>query len=236
MGVITNCCSRQTIIQSSSISVYSLSEEDSSKNNELYQNEILVISDIDQALKFITSKDYYILLLKKRPKHKISKIICSKLGNNDIITLINNLFQWIKNEEFEDCDENSKRDINSIKGNIKISLNFILKELKTIKYKEKIEIYILQALTSISLIIQCLLYLSNNKKEINEFKISIWGKKNIIDEAKKYGFQASYFLYLLKKKYQNNLDDDNKITNEKKEEYNSFFKTTIDFVNDLINS
>ena len=108
--------------------------------------------------------------------------------------------------------------------------------MKTIKYKEKIEIYILQSLTSISLIIQCLLYLSNNKKEINEFKISIWGKKNIIDEAKKYGFQASYFLYLLKKKYQNNLDDDNKITNEKKEEYNSFFKTTIDFVNDLINS
>ena len=74
MGVITNCCSRQTIIQSSSISVYSLSEEDSSKNNELYQNEILVISDIDQALKFITSKDYYILLLKKYLSIKYLKL------------------------------------------------------------------------------------------------------------------------------------------------------------------
>ena len=63
MGVITNCCTKQTIIQSSSISVYSLTEENSSNNNELDQNEILVISDIDQALKFITSKDYYTLLI-----------------------------------------------------------------------------------------------------------------------------------------------------------------------------
>ena len=236
MGVITNCCTRQTIIQSSSISVYSLTEEDTSKNKELYQNEIITISDKDQALKFITSKDYYTLLLKKIPKHIISKNICSKLNNDDIMTLINNLFQWIKNEEFENYDENSKKDINSIKENIKISLNYILKELQNIKYNEKLEIYILQSLTSLSLIVQCLLFLSNNNKEINEYKINIWGKKNIAEEAQKYGFHASYFLCLLKKKYQNNLIDENKITNNIKEEYNSFYKITIDFVNCLINS
>ena len=236
MGVITNCCTNQTIIHSSSISVYSLTEVDNSNNNELYQNELITISDKDQALKFITSKDYYTLILKKIPKHIISKSICSKFNNIDIINLIINLFHWIKNEEFENCDENTKRDINSIKENIKISLNFILKELTNIKYKEKMEIYILQALTSISLIVQCLLFLSNNNKGINEFKINIWGKKNIVDEAKKYGFQASYFLCLLKKKYQNNLNNENKISNEQKEEYNSFYKTTIDFVNDLFNS
>ena len=236
MGVITNCCTRQTIIQSSSISVYSLTEEYTSQNKELHQNEIITISDKDQALKFITSKDYYILLLKKIPKHIISKSICSKLNNNDMITLINNLFQWIKNEEFDNCVDNSKRDINSIKENIKISLNYILKELQNIKYKEKIEIYILQALTSISLIVQCILFLSNNNKEINEYKLNIWGNKNIIEEAQKYGIQASYFLILLKKKYQDNLNDENKITKEKIEEYNSFYKITTDFVNYLIDS
>ena len=236
MGAIANCCTRQTIIQISSMSVYSLTEEDTSKNKELYQNEIITISDKDHAFKFITSKDYYTLLLKKIPKHIISKSICSKLNNIEIITLINNLFQWINNEEFLNCDECSKRDIDSIKENIKISLNYILKELKNIKFKEKIEIDILQALTSISLIVQCLLYLSNNRQEIKEFKINIWGKKNIVDEAKKYGFQASYFLCLLKKKYQNNLNIENRITNEKKEEYNSFYTITLDFVNFLINS
>ena len=236
MGVITNCCTRQTIIQSSSISVYSLTEEYTSQNKELHQNEIITISDKDQAFKFITSKDYYILLLEKIPKHIISKSICSKLNNNDMITLINNLFQWIKNEEFDNCVDNSKRDINSIKENIKISLNYILKELQNIKYKEKIEIYILQALTSISLIVQCILFLSNNNKEINEYKLNIWGNKNIIEEAQKYGIQASYFLILLKKKYQDNLNDENKITKEKIEEYNSFYKITTDFVNYLIDS
>ena len=108
--------------------------------------------------------------------------------------------------------------------------------MKNIQFKEKIEIYILQALTSISLIAQCLLFLSNNNKDISEYKINIWGKKNIVEEAKKYGFQASYFLCLLKKKYQNNINDENKITNEKKEEYNSFYQISIDFINCLINS
>ena len=235
MGVITNCCTNQKIIESSSISVYSLTEASTPKNNELNMNEIITISDKDQAFKFITTKDYYTLLLKKMPKHLISKNICLKLNNTDIITLINNLFNWIKNEEFENCDENTRRDINSIKGNIKISLNFILKELQKLIYNEKIEIYIVQALTSISLIVQCILFLSNKNTGIDEFKINIWGNKNIVDEAKKYGFQASYFLCLLKKKYQNNLNAENKITNEKKEEYNLFYKTTIDFVNDLFN-
>ena len=242
MGVITNCCTRQSIIQSSSISVYSLTEEDAPKNNDQYKNELINVSDAEHAFNFITSKDYYSLLLKKIPKHIISKKICLKLNNADIISLINKLFEWIRKEEFNDIDENSKKTIDLIKENTKISLNYLLTEIQNIKYNEKLEIYILQGLTSISLIVQCLLFLANNKNtDMNEFKLNIWENKNIVEEAKKYGFHAAYFIYLIKNKYNgknNELNElnENKITIEKKEQINNFYKASIDFMNDLINT
>ena len=129
MGVITNCCTSKSIIQSSSISVYSLSGIDSTQNNDIYKDIIPPISDLDQACKFITSKEYYPLLQKKIPKHIISKKICLKLNNKDIMKLINNLYQWILHEEFEKCDESTKKNITLIKDNTKTSLNYVLKEL-----------------------------------------------------------------------------------------------------------
>jgi hypothetical protein len=235
MGVITNCCTSQSTIQSS-ISIYSLSDDDIFKNIE---NEIPTISDVNHAFKFITSKDYYSLLIKKIPKHIISKKICYKLTNNDIISLINNLFEWIKKEELE-IDEIAKKSINLIKENAKISLNYILKEIKTIQYNDKIEVSILQSLTCVSLITQCLLYLANKQnEEILEYKYNLWENKNIIEEAKKYGFQAAYFLLLVKKKYTNNINngnDKNRITNEKKEEVSSYYKISLNYAFDIINS
>ena len=73
---------------------------------------------------------------------------------------------------------------------------------------------------------------------MNEFKLNIWENKNIVEEAKKYGFHAAYFLALIKNKYngKNNELNENKITNEKKEEIKSFYKASMDFMNDLINS
>ena len=235
MGVITNCCTSQSTIQSS-ISIYSLSDDDIFKNIE---NEIPTISDVNHAFKFITSKDYYSLLIKKIQKHIISKRICFKLTNNDIISLINNLFEWIKKEELE-SDEIAKKSINLIKENAKISLNYILKEIKTIQFNEKIEVSILQSLTCVSLITQCLLYLANKQnEEILEYKYNLWENKNIIEEAKKYGFQAAYFLLLVKKKYINNINngnDKNRITNEKKEEVSSYYKISLNYAFDIINS
>ena len=235
MGVITNCCTSQSTIQSS-ISIYSLSDDDIFKNIE---NEIPTILDVNHAFKFITSKDYYSLLIKKIPKHIISKKICFKLTNNDIISLINNLFEWIKKEELE-SDEIAKKSINLIKENAKISLNYILKEIKTIQFNDKIEVSILQSLTCVSLITQCLLFLANKQnKEILEYKYNLWENKNIIEEAKKYGFQAAYFLLLVKKKYTNNINngnDKNRITNEKKEEVSSYYKISLNYAFDIINS
>ena len=239
MGALVNCCSKQSVIYSSSISIYSVNENEMSKTNNSYNDIIAPISDINQALKFITSKEYYNLLIQNIPKHIISKKICQKLNNNDIMTIINNLLDWIKNENLDNCDETTKKNINLIKENTLHGLRFILKELKDIKFNEKLDIFILQAFTSTSLIIQCILYLKNkNNQNDNSFKISIWGNQNIVNEAKKYVFQAAYFLLMIKKKYGNNENNtsENKITNEIKEEINNFYKICVDFANDIIKS
>ena len=241
MGVINICCTKDLIIQSSSISIYSQTEEETLENNDKYKDIISSsINDINQALKFITSDEYYPLLLKKIPKHIISKKICQNLNNNDIITLLNNLVDWIQNENAYNCDQNSKKDINLIKENTKNGLKYILKELKDKKLNnQKIDAYILQALTSISLIVQCILYIINKNKGTKEFNISIWGAGNIVDEAKKYVFQAAYFLLLTKKKYNNenkNINNENKITNDKKDEINNYYRISIQFTKDIIDS
>lgn len=242
MGAITNCCSRQSIIQSSSISIYSMNENEQLSTNDIYKDLIPTILDVNHALNFTTSKDYYILLLKKIPKHIISKKICIKLNNSEIITLINKLLDWIISENIYDCDESTKQNINLIKENSKNGLKYILKELKDVKYGETLDIYILQALTSTSLISQCVLFLKSqsNPTDSEDFKICIWGKDNIANVAKNCAFQAAYFLLLTKKKYSNKTDDsnkdENKITNELKDQINKYCKISIDFTNDLINS
>ena len=139
----------------------------------------------------------------------------------------------------DNCDESAKQSINLIKENTLHGLRFILKELKDTKFNEKLEIFILQAFTSASLIAQCILHLKNkNDKNDNTFKLSIWGSQNIVNEAKKYVFQAAYFLLLIKKKYENkeNNSSENKITNEIKEQINNYCKISIDFFNDIIKS
>jgi hypothetical protein len=238
MGVIVSCCTGNSEIQNSSISVYTLSGIEPINNNDLYKDEIPNITDLNQAYTFITSKDYYPLLCKKIPKHIISKKICLKLNNTDIMTLINNLFEWIRKEEFYDCDDTTKKNINFIKENTKMSLNYILKELKDNKFNnDKINIFMLQSLTHMSIIVQCILFLVNNKnKESNIYNSCIWDNKNIIHEAKINAFQAAYFLLLTKNKNNKDTNLENKITNEKKEEIKDYYKVSLNFAYDLINS
>ena len=240
MGAIANCCSRQSIIQSSSISIYSMNENEQLNTNDINKELIPTILDVNHALNFTTSKDYYTLLLKNIPKHIISKKICNKLNNSEIITLINKLLDWIISENIDDCDESSKQKINLIKENSKSGLKYILKELKDVKFSEKLDIYILQALTSTSLISQIVLFLKsqNNPNDSENFRICIWDQKNIVNVAKNFIFHASYFLLLTKKKYSKKTDDnsENKITNEIKDQINKYCKISIDFTNNIIKS
>ena len=242
MGAIANCCTRQSVIQSSSVSIYSMNENDQLNSNDLYKDLIPTILDVNHALHFITSKEYYTLLLKNIPKHKISKKICNKLNNSEIITLISKLLDWIISENIDDCDESSKQKINLIRENSKSGLKYILKELKDVKFGGTLEIYILQALTSTSLISQIVLFLKsqNNPSDSENFRICVWDKDNIVHVAKNCIFQAAFFLLLTKRKYSNKTDNnlkiENKITNELKDQINKYCKISIDFTNYIIKS
>jgi hypothetical protein len=219
-----------------------MSESEQLNTNDLYKDLIPTILDVNHALNFTTSKEYYTLLLKNIPKHKISKKICNKLNNSEIITLIYKLLDWIISENIDDCDESSKQKINLIKENSKSGLKYILKELKDVKFSEKLDIYILQALTSTSLISQIVLFLKsqNNPSDSENYRICIWDKENIVNVAKNCIFQATYFLLLIKKKYSNktgnNSKNENKITDELKDQINKYCKISIDFTNYIIKS
>jgi hypothetical protein len=233
MGVITNCCTQQNITESLSISVYSTSQDEKWQKEDLYKN-ISEFEDISHAFIFITSKDYYPLILKKIPKHIISKKICQKLSNKDIMELINKLLNWIKEQNIDNFEEKAKKEIIMIKQNTGISLNYIIKKLKDLNFGNKTECFLIQALTSISLIVQCILFI------INGYSTSIWGNKNIAQEAKKYAFQCAYFLSMTKCKYDgggvsDNSKINNKVTKEVKEKLNFFYQLASDFTEVVIN-
>ena len=192
MGVITRCCTRESIISNSQISLYSNSDTES-KIQKIKE----IPSDIDKnnAFHFIISDKFYELLTKKISKNSIIEQITKDMNINETITLMNELLKWINNFESND----NKQSINAIKTNAKCSLGFLLKEMKNNNYEEKNNYFITKSLGNMGLIAQSLLFLKNNESIKNDvYKINIWKNKDIVKETKKYGFQAAFFILLYK--------------------------------------
>ena len=190
MGVITRCCTRESIISNSQISLYSNSDTES-KIQKIKE----IPSDIDKnnAFHFIISDKFYELLTKKISKNSIIEQITKDMNINETITLMNELLKWINNFESND----NKQSINTIKTNAKCSLGFLLKEMKNNNYEEKNNYFITKSLSNMGLIAQSLLFLKNNESIKNDvYKINIWKNKDIVKETKKYGFQAAFFILL----------------------------------------
>ena len=231
MGVITKCCTRELIISNSQISLYSVSEIENKeeKNKELPSN-----FDVKGAFNFIISDKFYSLISQNNQKHSIIGQISANMNINEIILLIEEILKYINNFE---PNEKYKVSINIIKSNVKCSYECLIKEMKNNNYKEKNNYYITRALGNICIILQSLLYLKNNEKDI--YKTNIWNNKDIIKESKKYGIQGAFFLIVFKNKNKNkeinSNEDKEKIKNELKKEINECYKVTSDFCNDLFN-
>jgi len=202
MGGLNNCCGAKPNIPASAISIYSMNEDEVWNNNNQYKSQIKTIYDSNQGLNYITSSEFYSLLIKKFPRHIISRSICEKLSNNEISSLISKLFDCILNVSTKGCNENTKSDIDKIKLNTNLSLRYFIIDIKEIRFKEETDCFLLQALTCEYLIVQSLLFLINSRnKEDNEYKINIWDNKDIVKEAKIYALETSYFLFHVRKKY-----------------------------------
>ena len=229
MGVITRCCTRESIISNSQISLYSNSDTES-KIQKIKE----IPSDIDKnnAFHFIISDKFYELLTKKISKNSIIEQITKDMNINETITLMNELLKWINNFESND----NKQSINTIKTNAKCSLGFLLKEMKNNNYEEKNNYFITKSLSNIGLIAQSLLFLKNNESIRNDvYKINIWKNKDIVKETKKYGFQAAFFILLYKdRKININEGEKEKIKEELLQEINQNYKLSVNFCDDLI--
>ena len=229
MGVITRCCTRESIISNSQISLYSNSDTES-KIQKIKE----IPSDIDKnnAFHFIISDKFYELLTKKISKNSIMEQITKDMNINETITLMNVLLKWINNFESND----NKQSINSIKTNAKCSLGFLLKEMKNNNYEEKNNYFITKSLSNMGLIAQSLLFLKNNESIKNDvYKINIWKNKDIVKETKKYGFQAAFFILLYKdRKININEGEKDKIKEELLQEINQNYKLSVNFCDDLI--
>ena len=229
MGVITRCCTRESIISNSQISLYSNSDTES-KIQKIKE----IPSDIDKnnAFHFIISDKFYELLTKKISKNSIMEQITKDMNINETITLMNELLKWINNFESND----NKQSINAIKTNAKCSLGFLLKEMKNNNYEEKNNYFITKSLSNMGLIAQSLLFLKNNESIRNDvYKINIWKNKDIVKETKKYGFQAAFFILLYKdRKININEGEKEKIKEELLHEINQNYKLSVNFCDDLI--
>ncbi len=229
MGVITRCCTRESIISNSQISLYSNSDTES-KIQKIKE----IPSDIDKnnAFHFIISDKFYELLTKKISKNSIMEQITKDMNINETITLMNELLKWINNFESND----NKQSINTIKTNAKCSLGFLLKEMKNNNYEEKNNYFITKSLSNMGLIAQSLLFLKNNESIRNDvYKINIWKNKDIVKETKKYGFQAAFFILLYKdRKININEGEKEKIKEELLQEINQNYKLSVNFCDDLI--
>ena len=230
MGVITRCCTRESIISNSQISLYSNSDSDIKiqKINELPSN-----SDKNSAFQFITSDKLYKLLSQKISKNAIIGQMIKDMNTNEIILLMNELLKWINNFESKD---NNKNIIDTIKINAKCSYEFLLKEMQKNNYEGKDNYFMIKAVSYMSLIVQSLLFLNNNENDKDDtYKINIWKDKDIIKEKKKYGFQGAFFILLYKNKNINiNEGDKEKIKEELLQELNQYYKLSVNFCNDLV--
>ena len=230
MGVITRCCTRESIISNSQISLYSNSDSDIKiqKINELPSN-----SDKNSAFQFITSDKLYKLLSQKISKNAIIGQMIKDMNTNEIILLMNELLKWINNFESKD---NNKNIIDTIKINAKCSYEFLLKEMQKNNYEGKDNYFMIKAVSYMSLIVQSLLFLNNNENDKDDtYKINIWKDKDIIKETKKYGFQGAFFIVLYKNKNINiNEGDKEKIKEELLQELNQYYKLSVNFCNDLV--
>ena len=230
MGVITRCCTRESIISNSQISLYSNSDSDIKIQNI---NELPSNSDKNSAFQFITSDKLYKLLSQKISKNAIIGQMIKDMNTNEIILLMNELLKWINNFESKD---NNKNIIDTIKINAKCSYEFLLKEMQKNNYEGKDNYFMIKAVSYMSLIVQSLLFLNNNENDKDDtYKINIWKDKDIIKETKKYGFQGAFFILLYKNKNINiNEGEKEKIKEELLQELNQYYKLSVNFCNDLV--
>ena len=228
MGLMVGCCKTEQS-PNSEISV-NIDEYD-----EKLLQPVKSVFDASQGISYLTSPEFYSILTQLTiSKYMIMKKVTQKLSNDEVYSLIKKIYDYINNINTEKFEPKTKKRIEIIKLNVNIRTSYSIKELKNVQFEINTDCQLVKSLSDFSMILQCVIFLSNLPYGVSEYKINLWENKNMYSELKRYMFDAVYYLFQVKLKYKNKKKISNKITRENRNELNGIYILVNNFVNEDI--
>ena len=147
-------------------------------------------TNVSSIFEFILSDQYYLLLLGKISQFDIILKITSSLNETDLVVLFSKLVDWI-----HICDSKNNSLIKRTKIEIDIGTKNLICKLNGKKDSNKVFIINMsQSIGEISMIAQYIKYISEHKKNNQNYNENYWKEKDIENYVRMTVFKCIYYL------------------------------------------
>ena len=147
-------------------------------------------TNVSSIFEFILSDQYYLLLLGKISQFDIILKITSSLNETDLVVLFSKLVDWI-----HICDSKNNSLIKRTKIEIDIGTKNLICKLNGKKDSNKVFIINMsQSIGEISIIAQYIKYISEHKKNNQNYNENYWKEKDIENYLRMTVYKCIYYL------------------------------------------
>ena len=147
-------------------------------------------TNVSSIFEFILSDQYYLLLLGKISQFDIILKITSSLNETDLLVLFSKLVDWI-----HICDSKNNSLIKRTKIEIDIGTKNLICKLNGKKDSNKVFIINMsQSIGEISMIAQYIKYISEHKKNNQNYNENYWKEKDIENYLRMTVYKCIYYL------------------------------------------
>ena len=147
-------------------------------------------TNVSSIFEFILSDQYYLLLLGKISQFDIILKITSSLNETDLVVLFSKLVDWI-----HICDSKNNSLIKRTKIEIDIGTKNLICQLNGRKDSNKVfRINMSQSIGEISMIAQYIKYISEHKKNNQNYNENYWKEKDIENYLRMTVYKCIYYL------------------------------------------
>lgn len=147
-------------------------------------------TNVSSIFEFILSDQYYLLLLGKISHFDIILKITSSLNETDLVVLFSKLVDWI-----HICDSKNNSLIKRTKIEIDIGTKNLICKLNGKKDSNKVFIINMsQSIGEISMIAQYIKYISEHKKNNQNYNENYWKEKDIENYLRMTVYKCIYYL------------------------------------------
>ena len=147
-------------------------------------------TNVSSIFEFILSDQYYLLLLGKISQFDIILKITSSLNETDLVVLFSKLVDWI-----HICDSKNNSLIKRTKIEIDIGTKNLICKLNGKKDSNKVFIINMsQSIGEISMIAQYIKYISEHKKNNQNYNENYWKDKDIENYLRMTVYKCIYYL------------------------------------------